>query len=277
MGSNSSKHNRTSSPGRVLLLPMLGTIVLILVIMVGLLNRNDSSWQSGTEVSTVATLPVNPYSPEDFEYRGNYLTCTTGKTRLGVDVSEHQQNINWAQVADAGMEFAFVRIGYRGYTEGKLYQDESAEQNLTGAKNAGLKIGAYFYSQAISTEEAAQEAAFCISFLQKFDLDLPVVFDWEYVNSDARTANVDMQTITDCAKAFCKAIEDAGYEAMVYFNPSITTSHLDLLQLQDYSFWLSLYSDTMDYPHKVDFWQYTQDAKVPGIPGDTDVNLWFID
>lgn len=277
MGNNSSKNNRTSSPGRVLLLPMLGTIVLILVIMVSILNRNNNSWQPSPGGEIAATLPANPYAPGDFEYKGDYLTCTTGKTRLGVDVSEHQQQVDWKQVKDAGMDFAFVRIGYRGYTEGMLYQDESAEQNLTGAKKAGLKIGAYFYSQAISPVEAAQEAAFCISFLQKYDLDLPVVFDWEYVSSEARTADVDMQTITDCAKVFCEAIKDAGYEAMVYFNPSITTTHLDLVQLQEYPFWLSLYSDTMDYPHKVEFWQYTQDGKVPGIPGDADINLWFID
>ena len=277
MGNNSSKNNRTSSPGRVLVLPMLGTIVLILVIMVSLLNGNNASRHSSTIEETVATLPANPYAPEDFKYEGNYLTCTTGKTLLGVDVSEHQQQIDWKQVKDAGMEFAFVRIGYRGYTEGKLYPDESAEQNLNGARDAGLKIGAYFYSQATTTVEAAEEAAFCIGYLQKYKLDLPVVFDWEYVSSDARTADVDMQTVTDCAKTFCQALENAGYEAMVYFNPSITTTHLDLLQLQEYPFWLSLYSDTMDYPHKVEFWQYTQDGKVPGIPGDADINLWFTD
>lgn len=277
MGNNSSKNNRTSSPGRILVLPMLGTIVLILVIMVSLLNGNNASRQSSTIEEPVATLPANPYAPEDFKYEGNYLTCTTGKALLGVDVSEHQQQIDWKQVKDAGMEFAFVRIGYRGYTEGKLYPDESAEQNLNGARDAGLKIGAYFYSQATTTVEAAEEAAFCIDYLQKYKLDLPVVFDWEYVSSDARTADVDMQTVTDCAKTFCQALENAGYEAMVYFNPSITTTHLDLLQLQEYPFWLSLYSDTMDYPHKVEFWQYTQDGKVPGIPGDADINLWFID
>lgn len=277
MGSNSSKNNRTSSPGGVLLLPMLGTIVLILVIMIGVMNRNNNSWQTTTDATAGSTLPANPHAPEDFEYRGNYLTCTTGKTRLGVDVSEHQQQIDWAKVADAGMEFAFIRIGYRGYTEGKLYPDAYAEANLTGAKDAGLKVGAYFYSQAISTTEAAQEADFCIKFLKKYDIDLPIVFDWEYVSSDARTGTVDMQTVTDCAKTFCKAIEDAGYEAMVYFNPSISTTHLDLLELQDYPFWLSLYSDTMDYPHQVEYWQYTQNGTVPGIPGDTDINLWFVD
>ncbi len=277
MGRNSSKNNYTPSPGRVLTLPILGTIVLILVIMVGVMNRNSNSHQSPADTIVSTTLPANPYAPEDFEYKGDYLTCTTGKTRLGVDVSEHQEQIDWESVADAGMEFAFVRIGYRGYTKGAVNPDAYAEDNLTGAKDAGLKVGAYFYSQAISTTEAAQEAEFCIKFLKRYDIDLPVVFDWEYVSSDARTGDIDMQTITDCAKTFCSAIEDAGYEAMVYFNPSISTTHLDLLELQEYPLWLSLYSDTMDYPHQVEYWQYTQSGTVPGISGDADINLWFVD
>lgn len=275
MGNHNANHHPT--PGRVLLLPMLGTIVLILVVIIGILIGNAGSRNDPADNPSQPTLPPNPYHAEDFEYQGNYLTCTCANTRLGVDVSEHQLQIDWNQVADAGMEFAFVRIGYRGYTEGGLYLDEHAAENFIGARDAGLKVGAYFYSQATSTAEAVEEAAFCISFLKDHNIDLPVVFDWEYVSSDARTGDMDAQTLTDCAKAFCEAIEKAGYKAMIYFNPHIASNYLDLFQLQDYPFWLSLYDDTMDYPHKVEFWQYTATGKVPGIPGDTDINLWFID
>lgn len=274
MGNHNANH---PTPGRVLLLPMLGTILLILVVIIGILMGNADSRNNTTDNPSRPTLPPNPYHAEDFEYQGDYLTCTSAKTRLGVDVSEHQLQIDWNQVADAGMEFAFVRIGYRGYTEGGLYLDEHAAENFTGARDAGLNVGAYFYSQATSTAEAVEEAAFCISFLKDHNIDLPVVFDWEYVSADARTGDMDAQTLTDCAKAFCEAIEKAGYKAMIYFNPHIASNYLDLFQLQDYPFWLSLYDDTMDYPNKVEFWQYTATGKVPGIPGDTDINLWFID
>ncbi len=277
MGKFSNNQNRAPGPGRVLLLPILGTVILILVIIVGILSHNSNTAGDLTDPPTQPTLTPNPYDPGDFVMQDDFLICTTGKTRLGVDVSEHQQQIDWTQVAGAGMEFAFVRIGYRGYTEGGLYLDEHAAENLTGAKDAGLQVGAYFYSQATTTEEAAQEAAFCISFLRDYKIDLPVVFDWEYVSEDARTGSMDSQTLTQCAKTFCQAVEDAGYDAMIYFNPHIADNYLNLFELDEYPFWLSMYSDTMDYPNKVEFWQYTQYGTVPGIPGSADVNLWFID
>ncbi len=276
MGDYQKKNSRTPGPGRVLLIPMLGTILLILIVMIGVLSRDTDPFGSDPD-PIVPTLAPNPYGPEDFKLDGEYMTCTAGKTRLGVDVSEHQMTIDWDQVADAGMEFAFVRVGYRGYTEGGIYPDEHAAENLSGARKAGLKVGAYFYSQAISTEEAVQEAEYCISFLTDYKIDLPIVFDWEYVSAEARTGSMDKQTLTECAKAFCKTIENAGYQAMVYFNPHIADSYLDLFALEDYPFWLSQYDGPLDYPNKVAFWQYTASGKVPGIPGETDINLWFVD
>ncbi len=222
-------------------------------------------------------IPENPYGPEDFAYDGEYLTCLTGSARLGVDVSAHQGKIDWDQVAQSGMEFAMVRIGYRGTTSGGLYADEYADQNLRGAREAGLKVGAYFYSQATSTTEAALEAAYCISLLDQYTIDMPVVFDWEYSGSDSRSADVDGETLMTCAQVFCQAISDAGYTPMVYFNPTLAESHLDLEQLRSYPFWLAMYSDKMTFPYAVEMWQYTATGNVPGISGDADVNLWFTD
>lgn len=225
---------------------------------------------------STSPLGVNPYGPEDFSYEGDYLACLAGPALLGVDVSAHQGEIDWEQVRDAGMEFAIIRIGYRGYTSGGLYPDEYAQDNLEGAKKAGLKVGVYFYSQAINPTEAALEAAYCIQFLKDWELDLPVVYDWEYVNEEARTANMDEQTLMACAKTFCDAVEDAGYDAMVYFNPSLAESLLNLEELLEYPFWLAMYSDRMTWPYKVDMWQYTASGTVPGIEGNTDINLWFV-
>ena len=232
----------------------------------------------GSETASAATespIPANPYGPDDFTREGDYLICTAGPAAPGVDVSSHQGEIDWAQVADAGMEFAMVRIGYRGTTSGGIYGDDFADQNLRGAREAGLRVGAYFFSQATTPTEAALEAAYCITFLRSYELDLPVVFDWEYVDSDARTAQVDRETLMACTKTFCDAMTDAGYEAMVYFNPHQAETLLELEGLLDYPFWLAMYTDEMTYPHAVEMWQYSANGKVPGIAGDTDLNLWF--
>lgn len=227
--------------------------------------------------ATVSPIPSNPYGPEDFTYEGNYLTCMAGAAVPGVDVSAHQGEIDWAQVREAGMEFAIVRIGYRGYTSGGIYIDDYAYANLEGARDAGLKIGAYFYSQATTPEEAAEEAEFCLRFLEGISLDLPVVYDWEYVGSDARTADMDRDTLMACTRTFCDRIEEAGYSPMIYFNPTLGESMLELEELLDYPWWLAMYTDEMTYPHAVDLWQYTASGSVPGISGNTDLNLWFVE
>lgn len=254
----------------------IGAGVLLLLVLIFLADHSRPQETVETTQPETALSP-SVYGPEDFVYDGQYLTCAAGSAVLGVDVSSHQQEVDWAQVKEAGMEFAMIRIGYRGYTQGGLNADEFADENLRGASAAGLQVGAYFYSQAISVEEALEEAEFCIELLQGHDLDLPVVFDWEYVSADARTGDMDSQTLTACAQAFCQRIEDAGYDAMVYFNPHIAQEYLNLEELSAYPFWLALYSDSMTYPYQVEMWQYTQNGNVPGISGDADINLWFTD
>ena len=222
-----------------------------------------------------SALPSNPYGPEDFAYEGDYLTCLTAESRLGVDVSSHQGVIDWETAAAAGVEFAMIRIGYRGYGQGEINEDTCARANLEGAKAAGLDVGAYFFSQAISREEAAREAAWCVAYLEGYELDLPLVFDWEYTGEGVRTSNVDSRTLTDMAIAFCDTIKAAGYEPMIYFGRSQSVNMMKLEELTDYPFWLAMYSPFMDYPYKVDMWQYTEEGKVPGISGNVDLNLWF--
>lgn len=221
-------------------------------------------------------MEKNPLSPSDFMTVNGYVTCTALPTRRGVDVSQYQEQVDWQQVYDAGFDFAFVRIGYRGNSTGDLYEDELARKHLAGAEAAGLDVGVYFYSQAISPEEAAQEAEWCLSFLENTELQLPVVYDWEWVSSSARTANMDRQTLTACAKAFCSAIEAGGYQSMIYFNTHLGRDLLDLNELQEYPFWFAQYKEALDYPHRVDFWQYTETGTVPGIEGRVDIDLMFL-
>ena len=207
---------------------------------------------------------------------GGYVTCTAGPTRRGIDVSSYQEDIDWERVRAEGFDFAFIRIGYRGYSVGDIFSDERARENLAGAKAAGFDVGVYFYAQAISPEEALEEAQWCLDFLAGENLQLPVVYDWEYVSPSARTGGMDMKTLTECAKTFCTAIENGGYQPMIYFNNHISRDLLDLEELSQYPFWLAQYKDQMNYPYQVDFWQYTESGSVPGIEGDVDIDLMFI-
>lgn len=222
------------------------------------------------------TLPPSQYAPGDFEMEGDYLTCTAGNTVIGIDVSSHQGKVDWQTVKEAGVKFAFVRLGYRGYEAGNLQNDLYVDLNLQGARQAGIAVGAYFFSQAVTVEEAEEEAEFALRILGDFPLDLPLVYDWEYVNETARTANVDKTTLTACTAAFCEAVENAGYRPAVYFN-SAQVKMLDMEQFQKYPWWLAKYDMAQDFPCRVDLWQYTNQGEMPGINGKVDINLMFTD
>lgn len=220
---------------------------------------------------------ANPYAAEDFAYDGDYLTCLAGESRVGVDVSSHQGGIDWEAVAADGVEFAMIRIGYRGYLDGGINEDTMARANIAGAKAAGLEVGAYFFSQALTPREAAQEAEWAVAFLEGIDLDLPLVFDWEHVASpEARTAALtDPEVLTQCARSFFSVAEAAGYESMLYFNGYQSRELFDLKELKEHGFWLAQYADGLDFPYAVDLWQYTESGQVDGIQGKVDLNLWL--
>lgn len=226
----------------------------------------------GSEPEPVEPIPLNQYSPSDFYYNGGYLACLTAETVMGIDVSRHQEEIDWQQVKEAGVEFVMIRLGNRGTSEGALRKDPMFWQNYLGARTAGLKVGAYFFSQAVSEEEAQEEAAFALEILDGMRLDMPLVFDWE---QETRTENVDARIVTDCTKAFCAAVESAGYRPMIYFNSFQAKNLLYLEELKDLPWWLAMYDITMEFPYRMDMWQYSCTGTVPGIKGDVDLNLLF--
>ena len=200
---------------------------------------------------------------------------STGTAVLGIDVSEHQDNIDWELVKASGVDFVMIRVGWRGQTEGRLNEDTMAQINYAGARAAGLKVGAYFFSQAITKQEAIAEAEFLLSQVRNWEVDMPLVFDWEYVGDHARTANMDARLLTDLSIAFCDTVALAGYQPMIYFNMYQSEYLLHLEELTDYPFWLAMYTDEMDYPYAVDMWQYSCTGQVAGIGTDVDLNLWF--
>lgn len=224
------------------------------------------------------TIPPdrNPYGRNDFQYdRHNYLRLQNLSSSPGVDVSAFQGNIDWKQVADSGIEFAMIRLGYRGYESGKLVEDEYAKKNLTGAGDAGLKVGAYFFSQALNLKEVDEEVDFMLKILGEKYLDMPIVLDWEIPASSARTANMDARTLTDIQHHFIDRMMELGYQPMVYFNWHQSENLYYLAELEHAPFWLALYQDRMTYPWAVDMWQYTDKGRVPGIQGNVDLNVYM--
>ena len=224
------------------------------------------------------TIPPdpNPYDRYDFQYnRKNYLLLQNLPSSAGVDVSAYQGDIDWKAVKNSGIEFAIIRLGYRGYESGKLVEDTYAKKNLEGAREAGLKVGAYFFSQALTVKEVDEEIKFMLGILGETYLDMPIVLDWEIPASSARTANMDARTLTDLQLHFCGQMKEKGYQPMVYFNWHQSENLYYLSELEDYPFWLALYQDRMTYPWKVEMWQWTCTGKVPGISGDVDINVYM--
>ena len=226
------------------------------------------------------TIPPerNPYDKFDFQYdRHNYLRLQNLTSYAGVDVSAFQGKIDWKKVKQSGIDFAIIRLGYRGYESGKLVEDEYAKDNLKGAAEAGLRVGAYFFSQALSIQETDEEIRYMLKILGDTKLDMPVVLDWEIPANTARTRNMDRQTLTDIQRHFCGQMRDRGYQPMIYFNWHQSEHLYTLHDLEEYPFWLALYQDRMTYPWKVEMWQYTDKGRVPGINGNVDLNVYMPD
>ena len=171
---------------------------------------------------TLQILPgvaVNAYDKDLFRREDGRIVYASDQvqTRVGIDVSQFQREIDWEAVKNDGVDYAMIRIGGRGYGNGQLYEDTNFEENIEGALDAGLDVGVYFFSQAISVEEAREEAAYLLERIAPYDITYPVVFDWEVIGkSNARADNLDTDTLGACANAFCEAVAAAGYEPMIY-------------------------------------------------------------
>lgn len=236
----------------------------------GFADKGGTTWNA---------RPSRPYYDQDaFRMEGERYRYDDGKTvaeKTGVDVSDHQGPIDWDAVAADGIGFAFIRVGYRGNTEGGLYADALFDANYVAARDAGLACGTYFYSQATTVDEAQEEASFVLELLADRPLDYPVAFDYEVV-PNTRIANVDRQTIAQIGQAFCSAIRAGGYEPMVYGN-TFDLARFDDAWLADCSVWCAEYDDGPSYKRKTDVWQYSSQGHVSGIDGFVDLNLDLFD
>ena len=228
------------------------------------------------------TIPPesNPFDMYDFQYnKHNYLYCLKQESYVGVDVSAFQHDINWKAVKQSGVDFAMLRLGYRGWgAKGTLVEDEYIQKNLQGTLEAGMPIGVYFFSQATSINEVYEEIEFMLDILGDRALQYPIVLDWEIANpTEGRTKNVDRRLLTDMLRYFCDEMASRGYDAMIYFNWTQASKMLYLNELEEYPFWLALYQDRMTFPFRVEMWQYTSEGTVPGIEGEVDINVYIPD
>ena len=267
-------------------------VVLVIIAATTLGNRRDRNVASTTATSSDTVLYMgyavhiypelarNTLDPDAFSTQNGLLSYDDGQlvSENGIDVSEHQGKIDWEKVADAGISFAFLRIGYRGYTEGQLYPDERFEENYAEARRCGIDVGVYFYSQAVSTAEAKHEAEYLLELLDGRELDLPVIIDWEYADADsARTDDIGGALLTSISDTFCSVIERSSYSAGIYFNKDTGYIHYDLGSLSDYAFWIADYNKTPVFYYAHEYWQYSDSGTVDGIEKPVDLNLRFVE
>ena len=195
--------------------------------------------------------------------------------RKGIDVSAWQGNINWQKVAESGVEFAIIRAAYRTYgSSGALYKDSYFDANMRGAKAAGIRVGVYIFSQAVNNEEAIREAEYLLELVDGYDIDLPLVFDFEYVSGGRLKDDLGKRWNTDMCLAFCRRVEEAGYDSMVYANASTLKGNL---YPEEFSrIWLAHYTSQTSYSASpYEYWQCSGSGSVPGIEGDSDLDFWF--
>ena len=226
----------------------------------------------------------------DFYWEGDRLVYAGDEfeTRFGIDVSAYQNRasesgtIDWEAVADDGVEFVMVRVGLRGYSTGSLNQDAFYKENIRGAMDAGLETGVYFFAQAITVEEAIEEAEFVLELLEDCDFDGPVAYDWEMHDASYRVYGTSPEMATACAVAFCRRIEEAGYDAMVYAGQYVSYIKYDQGALAPYLYWYPEYKSESSEKlnpslyYQMDYWQFSSSCTVNGIGGRVDGNLQFI-
>lgn len=231
------------------------------------------------------TMLVTPITASAFTGSSNFMDKTyTHQDRFvssgiqqGIDVSYHNGTLDWSTIKAAGVDFAILRAAYRGYgTEGTLVRDAKFAEYMQGAMSQGIPVGAYIYSQAITTAEAVQEANYILNIVRGYSLDLPIVFDYEFagvktgrLDSAWSSGKLNKSKMTDIALAFCDTIKNAGYDAMVYANKTFLSKNLDheVIENAGYDVWLAHYTTNTNYTGDYKIWQYTSSGKIPGIEG----------
>lgn len=237
----------------------------------------------GTEewVDLKEELARNQYSKSRFVYKNPIMSYyLNGKEAswCGVDICSKQGVVDFKKLKKAGCDFVMIKVGGRGYSSGEIVLDEKLKDNMTGAKNAGLDIGVYFFSQAITEDEVEEEVETLLEAIKDYSVKYPVVIQMQEIEGDiARVDSLDMDSRTELTKLFLSEVEDAGYKPMLYGNKEWLVTKIDLEALAEYDVWLSQEADTPDYPYEYNMWQYEKTGKISGISVETGLNICFVD
>ena len=232
----------------------------------------------------LGTIPINPYDPDrygmDNGFRAYFDENGNKISHLGIDLSYHNENIDWDELAASPVEFVMLRCGYRGYTEGGLVEDEKFREYAAEANRVGLELGVYFFTQAITVEEAEAEAEFVAELIEDYDISYPVAFDTEDISSESARTNtneISNELRSQMCDAFCKVIASHGYYPMIYSSENWMRRRMNLESLQDYDFWAAQYVDNNDFLYDFTIWQYTDKGDVPGVKEKVDIDISMVD
>ena len=262
-----SKRRRKKKKSK--LIPVLSLLIIFLICLIAILDKE--------EIEPIFIEKAGQYEIEKFDTSNMYYTYSddTYTSIVGIDVSEHNESINWKEVKESGVEFAFIRIGWRGYTEGGIYKDELFEQNYLSAQDEGIKVGVYFFSQATTVKEAQEEALFVQKELQNKQIQLPIVYDYETVESkEGRANHLTKEQVSDNAKAFFEILENK-YQVMLYGNTPLLELY-DQELLDKYPLWFAQFYHKPETTHDFTIWQYSESGNVPGISKPTDLNIMML-
>lgn len=261
----------------------IAIVLLVFAVASIIKNMNDSEklvYSGPQEEVEESSYPLSElhysYYYQD-EYNFKSYDDGTITSRRGIDVSEHQGEIDWSLVKESGVEFAFIRAGYRTYDQGNLKEDAYFRYNIDNAIANGIDVGVYFFSQAITVDESIEEAKYVTELVEGYDLALPIAHDMEEVTgSDDRINNLTTDERTEIADAFCEVVENYGYDSIIYANPSWILSHLNIFKLSNRKIWLAHYAESTPYPFRYEFWQYSDSGIVDGINEPVDLNIMYI-
>ena len=272
---NNRRKKKNRSP---VILSLFLSLLLIVLTVLGLKLRQQETEVHEQEQRMIETpYYTNQYDWNNLTWDGwnAYYEDDNYYSLQGIDVSDHQDQIDWDQVKDSGVQFAMIRCGYRGYQYGLIHKDKYFDYNMREAQKRGILVGVYFYSQAINPEEAREEADFTLKQIEGYELDLPVVFDMEEAETgeNGRILALSREEKTECAVTFLHRIENAGYKPMIY-NSTMLFEELFITEyIQEFDTWVAEYNTAPRYPYEFSMWQYTSSGEVPGITGDTDMDL----
>ena len=233
---------------------------------------------------TEGQVSLNSYNTENFRIDKGFMAYfdENGEkiSHLGCDLSYHNKNVNFDELKAAGCEFVMLRCGYRGYSAGGLAKDEKFDTYASEAQRVGLKIGVYFFTQALTVEEAKEEAEFTLSLIENYDISYPVAFDTEYIDDEearTNTTEISDELRSDICVAFCERISEEGYYPMIYASENWFRRSLELEPIRKYDFWAPQYLEENDFLYDFTMWQYTDEGEIPGVSGPVDLDISMVD